>query len=80
MVLRVSVWAPIGLGVACGWMYYGMTTGAGQNIGGWTVVAITAPATLIGREIPLAYSTVAFINAAIYAVVGLLTETLWRLR
>jgi hypothetical protein len=34
MVLRVSVWALIGLGVACGWMYYGMTTGAGQNIGG----------------------------------------------
>jgi hypothetical protein len=44
------------------------------------VVAITAPATLMGREIPLAYSTVAFINAAIYALVGLLTESLWRLR
>jgi hypothetical protein len=80
MVLRISLWAVVGLGVACGWMYYGMTAGAGQNIGGWTVVAFTAPATLIGREIPLAYSTIAFINAAIYAVVGLLTEPLWRRR
>ena len=80
MVLRVIVWAIVGLGVACGWMYYGMTSGAGQNIGDWTVVAITAPATLIGHQIPLAYSTIAFINGAIYAVVGLLIETLWKLR
>ena len=80
MVLRVIVWAVVGIGVACGWMYYGITTGAGQNIGAWTVVAITAPATLIGREIPLAYSTIAFINGAIYAVIGLLIETIWRLR
>jgi hypothetical protein len=80
MVLRISLWALLGLAVACGWIYYGMTAGANENIGSWTVVAITAPATLIGRMTPLAYSTVAFINAAIYALVGFLTEPLWKMR
>jgi hypothetical protein len=79
MVLRISLWALLGLAVACGWIYYGMTAGANDNIGGWTVVAITAPAMLIGRMTPLSYSTVAFINAAIYGVVGFLTEPLWKM-
>lgn len=79
MVLRISLWALLGLAVACGWIYYGMTAGPDVNVGNWTVVAITAPATLIGRITPLAYSSVAFINAAIYAVVGFLTEPLWKM-
>ena len=78
MVLRISLWALLGLIVACGWIYYGMAAGADANVGSWTVVAITAPATLIGRMTPLPYSTVAFINAAIYAVVGFLTDPLWK--
>ncbi|MDE3148082.1 MAG: hypothetical protein KGL37_01325 [Acidobacteriota bacterium] len=78
MVLRISLWALTGFVAACGWILYGMVAGPSTNVGSWTVVAITAPPLLVWRAIPLAYSSVVFINAAIYALIGYLTEPLWQ--
>jgi len=71
---RISLWALIGLAVACGWVLVGMVAGPGYNLGRSTVVAITAPASLLGRRIPLAFYWFIVLNAASFALVGLATE------
>ena len=78
MKRRIGLWALSGFAVACGWVIYGMATAPSHNLGRWTIVAITAPASLIGRAIPLAYYWVIFFNAAAYALFGLATEPLRR--
>jgi len=55
-----------------------MVAAPNYNLGRWTVAAITAPASLIGRAIPLAYYWFILLNAAAYALIGLAAELLWR--
>ena len=55
-----------------------MAIGPNHNLGRWTVVAITAPASLLGRTIPLAYYWFILLNAVTYALFGLATEALRR--
>jgi len=49
------------------------------NFGHWTVVAITMPASLFRQHRPVSYQSVMFLNAAIYGLIGLAIEPLFRL-
>jgi len=74
MKRRISLWAFIGFAVAFVWFVVGLFTWPNYNLGRSALVAITAPASLIGRTMPLAYYWFFLLNAAIYAVVGLAAE------
>jgi hypothetical protein len=78
MTKRICLWALAGFVVACCWFIYGEATAPNPHLARWTVVAITVPASLIGRTIPLAYYSFILLNAVIYALVGLATELLRR--
>jgi len=78
MFRRVALWGLAGLGVACFWVTFGILAGPSHNIGRWAIAAITAPAALLGRMMPLAYHTFALVNAAIYVVLGLGAELIRR--
>ncbi|MGZ4856188.1 MAG: hypothetical protein ACXVKH_13405 [Candidatus Angelobacter sp.] len=78
MTKRIGLWTLAGFVVACCWFIYSTATAPNPNLARWTIVAITAPASLIGRTIPLAFYWFILLNAAIYALVGLATEPLRR--
>lgn len=78
MKRRIGLWAIIGFAVACCWFIYSTATAPNPNLARWTIVAISAPASLIGRSMPLAYYWFILLNAAIYALVGLASELLRR--
>jgi hypothetical protein len=78
MTRRICLWAFGGFAVACCWFIYSTVTWPNPNLARWTIVAITAPASLIGRSMPLAYYWFILLNAAIYALVGLASELLRR--
>ncbi|HEY4678271.1 MAG TPA: hypothetical protein VIJ01_13980 [Candidatus Angelobacter sp.] len=78
MKRRISLWAIVGFVVAYCWFIYSTATAPNPNLARWTIVAVTAPASLIGRAMPLAYYWFILLNAAIYALVGLATEVLRR--
>ena len=68
---RVGRWALAGFGVACFWVLFGLMIPPDINIGGWAITAITAPATMIGRAMPLKFYWFIVLNTAIYGLVGL---------
>ena len=74
MKRRIGLWALIGLAVAFFWFVVGLLTWPNYNPGRWTIVAATAPASLIGRTMLLAYYWFILLNAAIYALIGLAAE------
>ncbi len=76
MKRRIGVWALSGLAVAGGWVLYGLAAWPSPDLGHSTFAAITAPASLLGRAVPLAYYWFLLLNAAIYALVGLGAELL----
>ena len=78
MKRRIGLWALVGLGVGIFWFIYSTVTAPNPALGRSAIVAITAPASLIGRKMPLAYYWFILLNAAIYALFGLATELLRR--
>ncbi|HEX9253912.1 MAG TPA: hypothetical protein VF938_00150, partial [Candidatus Angelobacter sp.] len=62
------------LGVGIFWFIYSTVTAPNPALGRSAIVAITAPASLIGRRMPLAYYWFILLNAAIYALFGLAVE------
>ena len=78
MTKRICLWALARFAVACCWFIYGEATAPNPHLARWTIVAITAPASLIARTMPLAYYWFILLNAVIYAFVGLSTELLRR--
>lgn len=78
MKRRIGLWALIGLAVAFFWFVFGLFTWPNYNLGRSTIVAITAPASLIGRSMPLAYYWFILLNAGMYALIGLAPELLRR--
>jgi hypothetical protein len=78
MTRRICLWAVAGFAVACCWFIYSTATAPNPNLVRWTIVAITAPASLVGRAMPLAYYWFILLNAVIYALVGIATELLRR--
>ena len=81
MNVRIGWWALAGFAVACFWVLFALAAGPEHNIGRWTVAAVTAPASFLGRTIPLAVFWSVIANAAIYAAIGLAAELVrWQLR
>jgi len=68
---RVGRWALAGFAVACFWVIFGLMIPPDINIGAWAITAITAPATMIGRAMPLKFYWFIALNTAIYGLVGL---------
>jgi hypothetical protein len=79
MKWRIGLWALIGLAVAFFWFVYATITAPNPALARSAVVAITAPASLLGRTMPLAYYWFILLNAVLYALFGLAIE-LFRLR
>jgi hypothetical protein len=78
MKRRIALWALAGFAVALFWFIFGFFTWPNYNLGRSMIVAITAPASWVGRSMPLAYYWFILLNAAIYALIGLATELLRR--
>jgi hypothetical protein len=78
MSRNIGIWALIGFIVACCWVVIGIAVVPSYNLGHSTVVSITAPASFLGRRVPLSFYSFILLNAAIYAVAGLGTEFLRR--
>ena len=78
MTRRICLWALAGFAVAFFWFIYSTVTFPNPAFGRSPIVAITAPASLIGRTMPLKYYWFILLNAAIYALVGLTAELLRR--
>jgi hypothetical protein len=76
MKRRIAMWALAGFTVAFFWFIIGLFTWPDYNLGRSVFVAITAPASLLGRAIPLAYYWFILLNAAIYALIGSTAELL----
>lgn len=75
---RISLWMFIGIVVACCWVAAGFMLGPSYNLGRSTIVAITAPASLLGRRMPLGVLWFILLNGALYATVGFAIELLPR--
>jgi len=77
---RIGIWILFGLVIACCWVLVGMLVGPPYNPGRSMVAAITAPASLIGRRMPLGILGFILLNGSLYAIAGLAFEPLRRLR
>jgi len=78
MKRRICLWALAGFAVAFFWFIYSTVTAPNPAFGRSPIVAVTAPASLLGRTMPLKYYWFILLNAAIYALVGLTAELLRR--
>jgi hypothetical protein len=70
MKRRISIWALCGFTVASAWVVAGFLAGPSYNFSRSTIVAITAPASLLGRNMPMTLYMFILLNAVIYAIVG----------
>ncbi len=66
----ITLWMLTGLAVACCWVAIGLLIGPTQNLGHSTFVAITAPASLLGRKMPLGVVWFILLNGCLYALIG----------
>jgi hypothetical protein len=76
MQRRIALWALAGFAVALLWFTFGLFTWPNYNLGRSVFVAITAPASLLGRSMPVDYYWFLLLNTAAYALAGLTTELL----
>ena len=76
MKRRIFLWALLGSSVASFWVLYVIGTAPNPSLTHWSIIAITAPASLLGRSMPLAYYTFILLNGCFYALIGLATELL----
>jgi hypothetical protein len=80
-MLRICLWVLIGATVTCLWVLVMMLALPHYtNIAHWTIFVITVPASLFLRRGPVTYYEVMFLNAAIYGLIGLAIEPVFRLR
>jgi hypothetical protein len=76
MKRRISLWALLGSSVASFWVLYVIATAPHSTLTHSSVLAITAPASLLGRFMPEAYYTFILLNGCFYALIGLAIELL----
>ena len=76
MKRRIFLWALLGSSVASFWVLYVIATAPNPSLMHSSVLAITAPASLLGRSMPLAYYTFILLNGCFYGLIGLATELL----
>jgi hypothetical protein len=79
---RLGLWALMGLAIACCWFLISLMLPAGYmyNLGRSSILAITAPASLLGRAMPLKYYWFILLNGVAYVLFGLLVELFRPLR
>ena len=77
---RITLWMLIGLSVACCWAVIGILTGPTYNLGHSTLVAITAPASFLGRKRPLGVAWFVLLNGGLCALLGLAVDLVRRVR
>ena len=73
MYRRIGLWALAGFAVACFWVIFSLMIPRGVNFGYWTIVSITAPASLL-RHRPVTWYEFIALNTAIYGMIGLAAE------
>jgi hypothetical protein len=76
MQRRLGLWALMGLAIACCWFLISLMLPPSYmyNLSRSSLVAITAPASLLGRAMPLKYYWFILLNGVAYAVLGLTSE------
>ncbi len=78
MKYRIAMWAGAGFLVAGCWVLYAFATAPHTNEwmrNVWALATVTCPAMLVGTHFPLSLYWVLAANAAMYALVGLIVET-----
>ncbi len=81
MKYRIAVWASGGFLVAGGWALYAVATFPSTNERmreAWTLISVTCPIAIAGMHYPVSLYWTLIANAATYALVGLIVETLRR--
>jgi len=83
---RILIWASVGFLVACCWIVFGFLMPPDYLVASMrnpvveALAITTCPISIAGRYFPLRFWWIPPINAASYAVVGLIVETLrWKL-
>lgn len=78
MKYRIAIWAAVGFLVAGGWGLYFAMASKDNPIPSVvkTMARVTCPIAIAGMHYPLSLYWVLLVNAATYAMVGLLVETL----
>lgn len=74
MMRRVGWWAMAGFGVAAVWVALVWALWPRVNVGQSWVVAVTAPASMLGRRRRMSWEEFLLLNAGVYAVAGVVVE------
>ena len=78
MKYRIAAWAAMGFLVAGNWALYAfaMNPSANEQMREhWTLVSITCPVAIAGMHFPISLYWALLANAATYALIGLMVET-----
>lgn len=76
---RILLWMLFGILVAFFWATVALVAGPSYNPGRSTIAAVTAPAALLERKMPLSIGWFIVLNGGLYGIVGLMVESLrWR--
>jgi hypothetical protein len=77
---RIALWSAAGFLVAGGWALYFASVSKDNQVDPivYTVARLTCPVAMAGSHFPLSFYWVFLANAATYALVGLIVETLRR--
>jgi hypothetical protein len=79
MKYRIAIWASAGFFVAGGWAVYALASTPPALVFGdplMTFVQLTCPIAVLGRSYAISLYWVLVVNAASYAVAGLIVENL----
>jgi hypothetical protein len=76
MSRRFGLCVLLGITIGCCWVAIGVLAGPAYNPGRSTIAAITAPASLLGRKMPLGVLWFVLLNGGLYGVFGLAIELL----
>jgi hypothetical protein len=80
MKYRIAIWAAAGFLVASGWAVYLLVASKDHLIEPIvsTLIRLTCPVAIVGSHYPVSLYSTLVANVAIYALIGLVVETLRR--
>lgn len=79
MKYRVAIWACAGFAVAAFWAFFAWAafpSGLERTSSLWTFLSVTCPIAIAGRHYAISLYEVLVANAATYALIGLIVESL----
>lgn len=77
MKLRIAIWAAAGALIVVSWSLYFSVTHLTRYSLTWLLVDLTCPIALV-RQHAMSVYVVLLVNAATYALIGAVVETMWR--